>query len=169
VGWRAHFSECGGVLMEVNAHELDFLCHVCGPAKSVFAKGLRLVNGGYDYDDALLVQVEFQSGTLACLHASISASMTEYHMTFQCAEGTLINGGFGGPIRYARFSEQPKVVEAGDIEMEDPYRHELRLFFEAVRKGEEPPVTGPQARQAVELALAAYESARTGVPVDLPL
>ncbi|HEY3284027.1 MAG TPA: Gfo/Idh/MocA family oxidoreductase, partial [Armatimonadota bacterium] len=169
VGWRARFDLCGGILMEVNAHELDFLRHLCGPAKSVYCQGLRVVDAGYDYDDSLLVQIEFESGAIATLHSSIAVSLVRYHMTVQCSEGTLNHEGFDGLLRYARFGEEQQVLQAPDIMMEDPYRHELRLFFDAVRGNQEPPITGPQARAAVELALAAYRSAETGQPVSLPL
>lgn len=169
VGWRSRMAESGGILMEVNAHELDFLRHLCGPAKTVYAEGRQIVPAGYDYPDTLLVQIEFQDGAMACLHASIGAAISEYHMTLQCSEGTLTNGGFGGPIQYARFGGKPQRIEASEIAMEDPYRHELRLFFEALRKGETPPVTGAEARGAVEMAVAAYRSIETGQAVSLPL
>jgi predicted dehydrogenase len=42
-------------------------------------------------------------------------------------------------------------------------------FASAVAAGEDPPVTGQDGRAAVEIILAAYQSASTGRPVALPL
>jgi myo-inositol 2-dehydrogenase/D-chiro-inositol 1-dehydrogenase len=57
------------------------------------------------------------------------------------------------------FTESPLVP--GD----DPYFSELRAFLDAVRKGEEPPVTGLDGLRAVAISEAVIESARSGNPV----
>lgn len=168
-GWRARFDLTGGILMEINAHEFDFMRVVLGSPVAVYAQSRQLVTGIYDYDDTYFVQVSFADGGMGFLHSSVAAAVGEYHMTVQGTEGTLTNGGFGGPIRYARFGKEPVEINASEIEAEEPYHHELRLFVEAVLNDEEPPVPGREGRAAVELALAAYASARAGQPVTIPL
>src|SRR5262249_57364777 len=46
---------------------------------------------------------------------------------------------------------------------------QLQDFVDAVREDREPMVTGEDARPAVEIILAVYQSASTGQPVQLPL
>jgi predicted dehydrogenase len=45
----------------------------------------------------------------------------------------------------------------------------VRAFVDAVRDDTPPSVTGLDGLRAVEVALGAYESARTGGPVALPM
>jgi predicted dehydrogenase len=171
-GWRAKYESTGGLLMEVNAHELDFMRHVAGDAESVYATSQR-INGdrfGYDYDDTFQIDIRFKSGATGHLYASCASALGEYRMTFECSEGTLNNGGFGGPIRYAKFGEkETTALDSSSWEKEEPYGHELRLFLEAIRNDTDPPIPGSEGRAAVELALAAYRSSRTGEVVRLPL
>jgi predicted dehydrogenase len=46
---------------------------------------------------------------------------------------------------------------------------QLQDFIHAIREDRDPMVTGEDARPAVEIILAIYQSARTGLPVHLPL
>ena len=45
----------------------------------------------------------------------------------------------------------------------------VQEFIDAIREDREPSVTGEDGRAAVELCLAARESAKQGCAVDLPL
>jgi len=45
---------------------------------------------------------------------------------------------------------------------DDPYYKELFGFFESIRNGTPPPVSGYDALMALNLSLCAYESATTG-------
>jgi UDP-N-acetyl-2-amino-2-deoxyglucuronate dehydrogenase len=51
----------------------------------------------------------------------------------------------------------------------DSHRRQLAEFIECCRTGARPRVDGPQGRAAVELILAAYESAKTGMPVSVSI
>ena len=169
-GWRAKYDLSGGGLMEVNAHELDVMRHVGGEVESVFATSRQIIQDRYDYDDTFQIDLKFRSGATGHLYASCASALGQYYMTFECSEGTVANGGFGGPIRYAKFGEsEPTALDKADWEKEEPYRHELRLFLEAVRNDTEPAIGAKDGRAAVEIALAAYRSAKTGEVVRLPL
>lgn len=50
---------------------------------------------------------------------------------------------------------------------ESPYTAELRHFGECLRSGAQPVVTAEDAYRALEISLAAIESARTGRPITL--
>ena len=49
------------------------------------------------------------------------------------------------------------------------YDESIMNFVECIRTGSKPHVAGKEARADVELVFAAYESARTGQPIELPL
>jgi predicted dehydrogenase len=169
-GWRSRMETSGGVLLEVHAHELDYLRCLCGDVETVYAQSARIaLDASLGYDDTYYLTLRFRNGALGRLEASIASAIGEYRMMVQGSEGTLTNGGFGGPIQFCRLGSETPALEVPDVPMEDPYRRELRLFTEAVREGKEPPVTGRDGRAAVELALAAYRSAQLGTPVRLPM
>jgi predicted dehydrogenase len=47
------------------------------------------------------------------------------------------------------------------------HRRQLRLIFNALAAGTIPPVPGREARKAVDVILGIYESARTGMRIDI--
>ena len=56
-----------------------------------------------------------------------------------------------------------------EIKVEEPVRHEIRAFVDAVLNDTPTPISGADGRAAVEIALAAYRSVETGQPVQLPI
>jgi len=174
VGWRTLRAESGGFLMEVNAHELDFMRCIAGEARRVFAIGGNYVQKGQDYEDLTLVSVEYQSGAVGILHANqlCHGGMGAYTGRVLCEGGTLFfDNGFSAdsPIRFAKADGTTGEQRIGDIQLENPVGHEIRLFVEAVLNDTPVPIPGSEGRAAVELAQAAYRSIATGQPVELPL
>ena len=168
-GWRATKKQSGGYLYEINVHELDFMRHVMGEAKSVFASTGHFTESPVEFEDVAFVQIRYESGGIGTLHCGGSSSIGKYEVMIQCKKGTLANGGFGGPIRYARFGEEHLTIQTSEIEKEDPYREEVRSWVDAVTKGTPMVFDGHDGAAAIELADAAYRSARTGRAVKLPL
>jgi UDP-N-acetylglucosamine 3-dehydrogenase len=164
-GWRTRMEESGGLLLEVNSHELDYMLSILGEAESVFAQG-RNLNGFSDYDDALFVQIRFRNGGLGMLHSSNSSPIGEYRVHLQCSQGNLIHGGFGGELRYQSFgAEKPTIINRDDLaDRPNPYDWELTSFFDWVRDDTPPLFTGETGRANVAVAEAAYRSLASGKP-----
>ena len=55
------------------------------------------------------------------------------------------------------------------VDQAESIRRCIEAFMISLQSGKEPPITGEDGRAALELSLASYESARTGLPVHLPL
>ncbi|MGC8861646.1 MAG: Gfo/Idh/MocA family protein [Armatimonadota bacterium] len=168
-GWRATKKQSGGYLYEINVHEIDFMRHVMGEAKSVFTSMGHFTDSPVEFEDVAFVQIRFTSGGIGTLHCGGSSSISKCEMMVQCEKGTVTNGGFGGPIKYARFGEEVVTVEASDIQKEDSYREEVRSWVEAITRGTPMVFDGRDGAAAIEIVDAAYRSARTGRPVSLPL
>ncbi len=64
-------------------------------------------------------------------------------------------------------AEMPDIPVAASPVSEDPYALELLAFRNALRTGNPPPVDGREGLFAIQIALAAQRSARTGTPVDI--
>lgn len=168
-GWRATKKHAGGVLYEVHVHELDFMRHIMGEAKSVYASVGHFTEAAVEYEDVAFVQIRYVNGGIGTLHCGNSSSIGTYGMMIQCENGTLTNGGFSGGIRYCRFREEPIVIEASEIQKEEPYREEVRSWIDSITKGSPIEFDGRDGMAAIELVEAAYKSARTGRVVHLPL
>ena len=170
--WRNKRDCSGGTLMEVNAHEIDFMRWVCGEVESVSAQGDHYLDTPADYEDIVLASMRFKDGAVGLLHSSNASAIGEYGGRLDGTEGSLhfpsIWGGDAG-IRWARFGEEQKFIPLSDIPVSNPVQSELAAFVDAILQDKEPPVTGKDGRAAVEIALAAYRSIQVGQKVDLPL
>ncbi|MCC2668713.1 MAG: oxidoreductase domain protein [Armatimonadetes bacterium] len=168
VAWRNSLDLSGGLLMEVNAHEIDFMCQLCGEVERVYAEADHFGDDPADYPNLYFVSLRFKSGAVGMLHSSTIAAVNDLTGKVQGAEGTIIyTDGFGpsAEIRYARRNGEQTKIRVPDIQVEQPVRKELRLFVEALLNDTPVPITPREGRHNVAIALAAYESARTGLPV----
>ncbi len=170
--WRESRAKSGGTLMEVNAHEIDFMRFVMGDAESVSAVGGQFVQMETDFPDVALVSIRFRNGGVGVLHSSQASAIGGYGGRLDCAEGSVAFpsfwGGEGG-LRYKRYDGDETTIAASDLSQdESPVSQEIRAFCEAVLNGEDPPVSGVDGRAAVEIALAAYQSIETGETIALP-
>lgn len=168
--WRNSLEKSGGLLMEVNAHEIDFMCQVAGDVERVYAEADRYLDEPCDFPNLNFVSLRFKSGAVGMLHSGTTSAMSELSGKILGTEGTIFytNGmGGAGEIRLAKFGGEPQTIRIAEIEKEPPVREELRRFVEAIRAGGPSPIPGEEGRRNVIIAEAAYESARTGRPVQL--
>jgi UDP-N-acetylglucosamine 3-dehydrogenase len=166
--WRNSLELSGGLLMEVNAHEIDFMCQLCGDVERVYAEADQYVQDGTDYPNLYFVSLRFRNGAIGMLHSSTIAAVQDFTGKVQGTEGTIIyRDGFGpgAEIHHARRDGETQVIRVAELQVEQPIRKELRLFVEALQTGGPIPITPEEGRRNVSIALAAYESARTGLPV----
>jgi len=170
--WRFSQEKSGGLLMEISAHEIDFLRFVCGDVASVYAAGGIYRQKEADYCDILLVTLKFKNGAVGMLHASQATAIGSYGGHVDCENGSIdfpaIWGADGG-LTYGTFDGPKMRLAADDIKVEVPVQHELRVFVEAIRDDTPVEIPGEVGRAAVEIAEAAYKSVETGLPVELPL
>lgn len=171
--WRQSRAQSGGTLMEINAHEIDFMRFVMGEAESVYAVGGSYLQRDSDFPDVALVSVRFKNGGTGVLHSSQASAIGGYGGRLDCAEGSVVFPTFWGAeggLRYKRHDGEETAIAASDLARdESPVSQELRAFCEAVLKDEEPPIGGVDGRAATEIALAAYRSIETNAVVHLPM
>jgi len=172
VPWRLTRAKSGGALMEINAHEIDFMRWVCGDVASVFATGPRTADSNVDYPNPVLLSMQFKSGAIGLLHSSHMSRVGAYGGRVDCEKGGLdfpSIWGEGAGITVASADGASRFIAAADIKVETPTTHELRAFADAVREDKEPEVTGRDGMAAVEIAEAAYRSIEMQQPVALPI
>ena len=170
--WRLRREMSGGNLMEIHAHEIDFMRCVCGDVTAVYAAGGVYVDKRLDYPDLALVTMHFANGAKGLLHTGQVSAIGGYGGRVDCEGGSLhfpaIWGADGG-IHICKVGGEATFIPASELKVETPVTHELRDFVDAVIGDTDVPVPGAEGRGAVEVAVAAYRSIETGQAVALPL
>lgn len=165
--WRKSKALSGGMLMEVNIHELDYLRWVGGEVESIFAVGENFLHPDCDFPDCVLVTLKFRSGALGMLHASQVSVAGSYGGRADCEKGSLLFPQFWSGELVVQTESERKVFKAEELSTENPVRRELREFVESILEHRQPAITGEDGRNAVTLALAVYKSIEMGKPIAL--
>ncbi|WP_168122863.1 Gfo/Idh/MocA family oxidoreductase [Paenibacillus sp. HB172176] len=164
--WYTDASRSGGIIVDLMIHDLDFLRWSLGKVSSVYA--LHSANAEQEYS---LVTLRFASGAVANVEGHWG-----YPGPFQTKAEI---AGDGGVIRADSMKSSSIVIHKKDSDTgktaavlgspayRNPYELQLKHFLDCIRDGSEPIVSAIDARKALELALAADESARTGKVVYL--
>jgi predicted dehydrogenase len=167
--WRRQRAFTGGLLFEVSVHEFDFMRAVMGEAAEVSATVANFFHPEQDYEDHAVVTVRFRNGGVAVLEASQAHAIgaTEGLITgergsiaYNWGQNTLVYrlaGQDGGPVHVPVERDAGRSVQS-----------ELASFARWVLYGEPPIVTAEDGRRAVQLAEAAYRSARErrAIPIE---
>jgi len=69
-GWRVKRELAGGMLLETNVHELDYMRTVMGEPKQVYARMFNLL-GKMEYEDVAYLIIDFENGGIGDLEASL--------------------------------------------------------------------------------------------------
>ncbi len=158
--WFHDYSLSGGVTLDMTIHDFDWLLWTFGPAERVYSVGAPEHMPLLDYG---LTTIRFESGAIA--HAEGSwADTGSFRTSFDIA-------GSDGLLRHdstqmATLTIQHRASEEGQAGVQvpsspaskSPYMIEDEHFVDCILTGEPPAVTGDEALDAVELALAALQS-----------
>lgn len=171
VPWRTRLEQSGGLLMEINAHEIDLLRCLGGDVASVYAEADNYVHPDADFPDLAFVLLRFRNGAIGSLYTSSACPLGQTSGTVQGTEGAIRYNGWGkrGSLELRRMGDsQPTVFRLEDLDAPPGVAYELDRFAEAVLTGTTPVVTGLDGLKVVEIARAAYTSAGEHRPVTLP-
>jgi predicted dehydrogenase len=165
-GWRTRRADAGGLLLEVNAHEFDYMRFLLGEPKEVYAR-LENILSRMEYEDQGFVLVTFENGAAGCLHTTFSSPIGEYRVHIQGTGGNMVHGGFGGSLQYRTLAGESAEIRPADVNVPNPYDRELSSWLDSLTVGAKPLFTGADGRAAVAMAEAAYRSAEENRPVAL--
>ncbi len=126
-GWRADQAESGGLLLEVNVHEIDWMMMLGGPVASVYAQSASTVTRGSGANDHLWVTLNFAGGAHGQHEGSWSSAMPSF---FRGAHGT--RGGAQTDEWGASLLASTLGGERAPVEL-DPALDLRREFVDAVR------------------------------------
>jgi UDP-N-acetylglucosamine 3-dehydrogenase len=175
--WSAWFSDpakSGGALFDLQIHDLDFVYSLFGKPRTVYAVGVRGGTGGWDH---VLTSLDY-GDKKAALEASYAFPRGfPFHMSFRltgsmgCVDfrfGSVTQVDQRGAARsdfvlYRPGAEPESLV----VPAEDAYGAEIRYFADCLFRDRDPAVaTLAEAREVLEIALAARQSLETGAVVS---
>ncbi len=162
----------GGATVDHTVHIADLIRAITGDEyDTVYCEQDRFFNPELKCDDTGLISMRMKGGAFATLDCSWSRP-PHYPVW---GDATLYVVGTKANVDVDLFIERLDVYRNADRSyVWDAYGHAPDLglvadFARCVAGGEPVPVTGEDGLRALEVALAAHESARTGEVVRLPL
>ena len=120
--------------------------------------------------DTAVVTVKFDNGAVGIAEACFEASYGYDVRGEVFGSGGMAKMGDGGLTGMEFFGAAGRTAQtprSDQVLMAGAYVAELSAFVDAVRHGDPAPVGGPDARAALEIALAAAQSVRSGGPVQI--
>jgi predicted dehydrogenase len=183
--WRGTRELDGGALMNQGMHWVDVLQWLMGPVDRVVGR-CSMIAHDIPVEDVALALLSFRSGALGMIEAStavypglperieitgtggtVVVEMGEVKVReFKDEKGEV--GPYGAKVRAGGRGEPTTVPDPADRQIAG-HRAQIADFLEAIASDRDPLITGEEARKSLEIALAVYQSARTGCEVALPL
>jgi len=184
--WRGTWAlDGGGALMNQAVHSVDLLLWFMGPAVEVSAYTATLAHKRIEVEDVAVANVKFANGALGVIEASTATWPGEL-------KRIEISGDGGSAIlreedlavwKFAKETKNDEAIRqkmasrtqtgggAADPKAIGYHGHMLQFqdVLNAIKKGKQPLIDGPEGRKAIELILAIYKSAETGKAIKLPL
>ncbi len=170
----------GGALINQSIHTLDVLRWIMGPVRSLWAQ-VDTANHRMGAEDQGVAALRFENGALGLVSGSTAFwPGAPERLEVRGTRGTVVIEG-GKIARWEILDPKPG-DESGDVDeaagtgASDPmafpitwHIRQIEDFIGAIREGREPAVDGLEGKNALELVLGIYRSARTGAPVAFPL
>jgi predicted dehydrogenase len=160
----------GGALLDHTVHVMDLMNWFTGSkVTEVYAYAATLFHENLKVDDAGMIHVKFENGTVGVLDTSWSrpkAFPTWGDVTMEIV-------GTKGSISVDSFAQKNELFneEIGKgqyLPWGDNMDHYMvKAFVEALIAGKPAPISGVDGLRSAEVALAGYESVKTGQPVKL--
>ncbi len=167
--WRYTRATCGGLLLEVNVHEIDFMRCILGEAVSATASGSRFMNDEIDYEDFIAATIAFEGGGIGSLTVGNCDYLGRYTGEVYLERGSIYFDSLTQEVRIQREGGEKETLPYAEVhpEWENGVYREMREFIETCL-GEHPAtIPGEEGLRNVAVAEACYESIRTGQRVDV--
>lgn len=174
--WRATWElDGGGALMNQGIHGIDLLQWMAGDIESVFARCATLARK-IEVEDTAVISLKFKNGALGIIEGATSVypgQDTVFSIHGEKGSATIGDKGF---YEWSFLGSEEPAPEAGEgfgglncgwSPTYSGHTIQVQDMAEAVLYGKQPMIPGEEARKAVDLVLAIYESSRKGIEIKL--
>ncbi|MEL6309569.1 MAG: Gfo/Idh/MocA family oxidoreductase [Chloroflexota bacterium] len=171
--WFTDESRSGGMMLDLMVHDYDYARWIGGNVKRVYARSVRGTTPDAPGDYAL-VTLRFEDSAIAHIEGGWAYPVGFFRTSMDIAgtDGVIEFMSDNAQSLYTHLANPPD-VEADEVAVpaakaaDSPFTAQLRNFYNAIVHDEAPVVTAEEALLALEVGLAAIESAKTGKPVTL--
>jgi predicted dehydrogenase len=170
--WFVDFNRSGGLILDLMVHDFDFARWVAGEVTRVYAKALSVTQPEAGVDHALVILTHV-SGAITHVEGSW-AYPPAFYTAFEIAgsEGLLsFDAESSRPNRFQRHQqvnqEVPEVPLPSNPLLESQYVTEIKGFYSALIDDAPVRVGATDGLAAIQIALAAIESAQTGRAIEI--
>jgi predicted dehydrogenase len=171
--WYAQADYSLGTILHIGVHEMDLFRWFAGAdATSVYMEA-RVTGPEQEVPDTVVIQVRFANDALGVceIYNQAPPGYPEHHRFEVFGTRGMLHSRDLDSIGLTSFDASgarfPTAAESLLL-VRDAYLLEQRLFFESIRDDLPAPLDAREGRAALELALAAVESAASGQRVRLP-
>ena len=161
----------GGALLDMGIHAFDLARFFLGDVKKVSAS-VKTIFKPIALDDNAVVTLEFVSGALGYIDVGWTSLPGFTGTMIYCRHGNIVIDYREG-MRLISGKASPsgrhkvKTKEFKFKPTEGGWAIEMGYFIDCIRKGRKPEMGAVEGAEAVKIALAAYESAKTGRQVTI--
>ncbi|MGJ3240336.1 MAG: Gfo/Idh/MocA family protein [Anaerolineae bacterium] len=171
--WFTDESRSGGMMLDLMVHDYDYARWIGGNVKRVYARSVRGTTPEAPGDYAL-VTLRFEDGAIAHIEGGWAYPPGFFRTSFDIAgtDGVIEFKSDDAQSLYTHLANPPE-IEADEVAVpaakatDSPFTAQLRNFYNAIVHDEAPIITAEEALLALEVGLAAIESAQTGQPITL--
>lgn len=160
----------GGSLFDLGIHGIDLLRMLMGEVEEVMAFNDTLAFE-YEVEDSSLLAMRFKGGAYGIVDSyfSIPRPASENALELNGTGGSVLVRGSIGQSSTGRLRVSPAGREPDESSPEpvNIYRAEIEDFVRAIREDSEPLNTGEEATMDQRVAMAAFESSRSGRSVKI--
>lgn len=160
-GWRADHSESGGLLLEVNLHEIDWMMMVGGSVESVYARSSATVSQGPVANDHWWVTLNYTNGAHGLHEGSWASAIPAFIRGAHGTAGGAQTDEWGGQLMVASMGEKRRDARL------DPAFDLRQNFIDAIHGEKEVSCNLHWGVEVMTVADAIFASARTGKAVNL--
>jgi predicted dehydrogenase len=169
--WFLDEEKSGGIILDMMIHDFDYARWVAGEVETVFAKQVGRAHPGAPVEYAMAI-LTHAGGAISHVSGAWAYPPPTFRTKLEIA-------GDGGLIEHDSAAAAPielllgRGAEGGDVGLpasplaESPFATQLAELYAAIAGGATPRVRAADGLAALQIALAAIESARTGEPVRL--
>ncbi|MCG3209218.1 MAG: Myo-inositol 2-dehydrogenase [Anaerolineae bacterium] len=170
--WFTDFEKSGGMMLDLMIHDFDYARWISGEVESVFAKNISSAHPAAPIDYGLAI-LKHRGGAISHVEGSWAYPPPLFRTRLEIAgsDGWLeADSDKMAAIRlhlHQTQTDAPDVPLPGSPLSESPYTTQLKSFYAALAHDAPVPITAADGLAALQIALAAIESAQTGQPVTI--
>ena len=184
--WRGTWKlDGGGALMNQAIHSVDLLAWLMGPVQDISARTATLAHKRIEVEDVAMATLRFKNGALGVIEATTAAfpgalkrieihgsegsavleeeDITMWEFAKQTRSDAALLERMAGKTKTGGGAADPAAIG------HHGHTEQFKNVLNAIKKGTQPLIDGPEGRRSVEIILAIYKAAETGRTTELPL